>query len=121
MLILFFAWLLLYSLIYSKSKFGFGSHYRIIEGLEPSATTPSATTPSATTPSAAAAPEAPANPADIAFLKQQIATLETTATKLNTAMTNNEIGVKNNTELIQKVVKSQNDTQTKLASMKSAQ
>jgi hypothetical protein len=116
MLILFFAWLLLYSLIYSKSKFGFGSHYRIIEGLEPSATTPSATTPSA-----AAAPEAPANPADIAFLKQQIATLETTATKLNTAMTNNEIGVKNNTELIQKVVKSQNDTQTKLASMKSAQ
>ena len=114
MLILFFAWMLLYSLIYSKSKFGFGSHCRIIEGLEPSA-------PAAPAAAAAAAPEAPANPADIAFLKQQIATLETTATKLNTAMTNNEIGVKNNTELIQKVVKSQNDTQTKLASMKSAQ
>jgi hypothetical protein len=101
MLILFFAWLLLHALIYSKSG------YRIIEGLEPSPT------PSATT--------TPINPADIEFLKQQVATLETTAAKLNATMTQNETGVKNNTALVQKVVKSQSDTQTKLASMKSAQ
>jgi len=36
-------------------------------------------------------------------------------------MTQNETGIKNNTALVQKVVKSQSDTQTKLASMKSSQ
>jgi hypothetical protein len=105
MLILFFAWLLLHALIYSKSG------YRIIEGLEPSPTP---------TPSATAA-AIPVNPAEIEFLKQQIATLEVTAAKLNATMTQNETGVKNNTDLVQKVVKSQSDTQTKLASMKSSQ
>ena len=107
MLILFFAWLLIHALIYSNYKFG----YRIIEGLEPSPTP---------TPTATAA-ATPVNPAEIEFLKQQVATLEITAAKLNAAMTQNEAGVKNNTDLVQKVVKSQNDTQVKLASMKSAQ
>lgn len=100
MLILFFAWLLLHALIYSKSGY-------IIEGLEPSPTPPATTTP--------------VNPAEVEFLKQQVATLEITAAKLNVAMTLNEAGVKNNTDLVQKVVKSQNDTQVKLASMKSTQ
>jgi hypothetical protein len=113
MLILFFAWMLLHALIYSKSKVG--SHYRIIEGLEPSPT------PTPTPTVAAAAAAAPANPAEIEFLKQQVTTLEATAAKLKTAMTQNEAGVKNNTELVQKVVKSQNDTQAKMANMKSAQ
>ena len=108
MLILFFAWLLLHALIYSNSKIG----YRIIEGLEPS--------PSPPTPTATAA-AIPVNPAEIEFLKQQVATLEVTAAKLNATMTQNETGVKNNTDLVQKVVKSQSDTQTKLASMKSSQ
>ena len=107
MLILFFAWLLLHALIYSKSGY-------IIEGLEPSPT------PSAT-PAPAPATTTPVNPAEIEFLKQQVAALEITAAKLNAAMTLNEAGVKNNTDLVQKVVKSQNDTQVKLASMKSAQ
>ena len=106
-LILFFAWILMHALIYSKSD------YRIIEGLEPSPT------PNATPTATAAA--IPANPADIEFLKQQVATLETTAAKLNATMTQNETGIKNNTALVQKVVKSQSDTQTKLASMKSSQ
>ena len=92
--------MLMHSLMYSKSKVG---HYRIIEGLAVEAAT------------------ATANPAEIAALKQQIAALEATAIKLNTAMVNNEAGVKNNTDLVQKVVKSQNDTQVKMASMKSAQ
>lgn len=117
-LILFFAWMLLHAVIHSKLKIG--SHYRIIEGLEPTQT-PTAATPTATptpTPTAAAAP---VNPAEIEFLKQQVTALETTAVKLKKAMTDNEAGVKNNTELIQKVVQAQNDTQAKMANMKSAQ
>jgi hypothetical protein len=114
MLILFFAWMLLHALIHSKVQIG--SHYRIIEGLD---TTPSPTPTVASATATAAA--APANPAEIEFLKQQVTTLEATAAKLKTAMTQNEAGVKNNTELVQKVVKSQNDTQAKMANMKSAQ
>jgi hypothetical protein len=112
-LILFFAWLLIHAFIYSKSK----SQHRIIEGLEPSAT------------AAAAAPAAPVTPqtqidentAQIAILKTQIASLINTATQLNVATLQNEVGIKNNVAGIQKVVKSQTDMQTKLANMKSAQ
>ena len=110
-LILFFAWMLLHAFVYSKLKIGSIS---IIEGLEPTAT-PTATA----TPTPAAAP--PVNPAEIEFLKQQVTALETTAAKLKTAMTDNEAGVKNNTELVQKVVKAQSDTNAKMASTKSAQ
>lgn len=107
-LILFFAWMLLHAFIDSKLKMGSIS---IIEGLEP-------TPRPSPTPTAAAAP---VNPAEIEFLKQQVTTLEATAAKLKKAMTDNEAGVKNNTELIQKVVKAQSDTQAKMANMKSAQ
>ena len=110
-LILFFAWMLLHAFVYSKLKMGSIS---IIEGLEPTAT--ATATPTATP---AAAP--PVNPAEIEFLKQQVTALETTAAKLKTAMTDNEAGVKNNTELVQKVVKAQSDTNAKMASTKSAQ
>ena len=118
MLILFFAWMLLHAFVYSKLKMGSIS---IIEGLEPTATaTATATaTPTAATATPAAAP--PVNPAEIEFLKQQVTALETTAAKLKTAMTDNEAGVKNNTELVQKVVKAQSDTNAKMASTKSAQ
>ena len=117
-LILFFAWMLLHAFVYSKLKMGSIS---IIEGLEPTATaTATATaTPTAATATPAAAP--PVNPAEIEFLKQQVTALETTAAKLKTAMTDNEAGVKNNTELVQKVVKAQSDTNAKMASTKSAQ
>jgi len=106
-LILFFAWMLLHSFIYSKSK------NRIIEGLE-------TTSPTAPAPAPAPVP-VPVNPAEIEFLKQQVASLQATAGKLNAAMIQNEAGVKNNEELVQKVVKSQSDTNAKLANMKSAQ
>ena len=111
-LILFFAWMLLHAFVYSKLKMGSIS---IIEGLEPTA--PTAATAATATP--AAAP--PVNPSEIEFLKQQVTALETTAAKLKTAMTDNEAGVKNNTELVQKVVKAQSDTNAKMASTKSAQ
>ena len=117
-LILFFAWLLIHAFIYSKSK----SQYRIIEGLDPSAS------PTATAATAAAAPtttpsqtQIDENTAQIAILKTQIASLINTATQLNTATLQNEAGIKNNVDGIQKVVKSQADMQTKLANMKSAQ
>lgn len=110
-LILFFAWILLHAFIYSKSKIGF--HHRIIEGLE--------TTSPTTTPTNPVPVPVPVNPAEIEFLKQQVASLQTTAGKLNAAMIQNEAGIKNNTELVQKVMKSQSDTNAKLANMKSAQ
>jgi len=45
----------------------------------------------------------------------------TTATKLNTDMLKNEASIKKNTEMIQKVVDSQNATNAKMADMKKAQ
>lgn len=137
-LILFFAWLLIHAFIYSKSQ----SQYRIIEGLDPSASNPApntgattgpATTGPATTAPATATPATTApstttiqtqideNTAEIAILKTQIASLNATATQLNASMIQNEAGIKNNTALIQKVVQSQNSMQIKLANMKSAQ
>jgi hypothetical protein len=130
-LILFFAWLLLHSFLYSK-------YNNIIEGLDPAATpmpTPTATpmptptaTPTATpapTPTAAAAASGQAqideNTAQIAILKKQIASLIDTATQLTATMKQNETGIKNNTALIQKVMQSQTDSNAKLASMKKAQ
>lgn len=118
-LILFFSWLLMHAFIYSKSEF----QYHIIEGLDPSA---SPTTGAIAAAAAAAAPsngqtQMDENNAEIAILKTQIASLNDTAIQLNATMIQNEVGIKNNTDLIQKVVKSQNDVQTKLANMKSAQ
>lgn len=97
-LIVFFAWLLLHALIYSTSGVGEG---RIIEGLESSS------------------PDA--NTDQLAILKNQIASLNATSTQLNAMLLQNEAGIKNNSALIQKVMQSQNDTNAKLASMKTAQ
>jgi hypothetical protein len=128
-LILFFAWLLIHAFIYSKSN----SQYRIIEGLDPSAspttapTAPTAPTTAPTTATLSAGTLTPSqtqideNTAEIAILKTQIASLINTATQLNSATLQNEVGIKNNVDGIQKVVKSQADMQTKLANMKSAQ
>jgi ABC-type transporter Mla subunit MlaD len=100
-LIVFFAWLLLHALIYSTSGVGEG---RIIEGLESSS------------------PDAnDANAAQLAILKTQIASLNTASNQLNAMLLQNEAGIKNNSALIQKVMQSQNDTNAKLASMKTAQ
>jgi hypothetical protein len=128
-LILFFAWLLIHAFIYSKSN----SQYRIIEGMDPSASpttaattapttgaTTAATAPTATTPSQTQT-QIDENTAQIAILKTQIASLVNTATQLNAATLQNEAGIKNNVDGIQKVVKSQADMQTKLANAKSAQ
>jgi len=105
-LIVFFSWLLLHALFYSKS-------YSVIEGLDPSAS------PSPSPKSTQA--QIDENTAAIALLKTQIASLIATATQLNATMLQNETGIKNNTDMIQKVVQSQNATNAKLASMKKAQ
>ena len=97
-LILFFAWVLLHALIYSKSV-------RVIEGLEGNPT--------------ATQSQIDENTAEIAVLKSQLINLINTSNQLNAAMLANEQGVKQNTDLIQKVVQSQNDTNTKMANMKS--
>lgn len=119
-LILFFAWVLLHALIYSKSV------GRVIEGLEGNGATPTATPMPTDGPDASAPPAPPAtqaqideNTAEIAILKSQLINLINTSTQLNAAMAANEKGVQQNTDLIQKVVQSQNDTNTKLANMKS--
>ena len=121
-LIVFFSWLLLHALIYSKSEGG-----RIIEGLEsspPPPPPPSAAPQTAAPPTTTATPsqvQVDENTAIIAGLKDQVASLTVTANQLNTMMIQNEAGINNNTSLIQKVMQSQNDTNAKLASMKKAQ
>lgn len=76
-----------------------------------------------TTPSASASAPASCseNAAEIALMKTQIASLMSTANQLNATMIQNEAGVKNNTDMIQKVVQSQNETNAKLEKMKKAQ
>jgi hypothetical protein len=116
MLILFFAWLLLHALMYSKST-------TLIEGLEPSSTTttPTTTTPITTTPPGPSQAQIDENTAEIAILKNQISILMQTAEQLKVTMIQNEVGIQNNTASIQKVVQSQIDMQAKMAKMKSAQ
>lgn len=104
-LILFFAWLLLHAAMHhSKSA-------PLIEGLEPSL-------PSTAAATAAAAP--PPNPSEIAFIKDQIATLAKTAQTLKTQTIKNEKGIQDNTANIEKVAQSQIETTSKLAEMKNA-
>ena len=109
-LIVFFSWLLLHALFYSKS-------YSVIEGLDPSASPSPSPSPSPKSTQA----QIDENTAAIALLKTQIASLIATATQLNATMLQNETGIKNNTDMIQKVVQSQTDTNAKLANMKKAQ
>ena len=116
LLILFFAWLLLHALIYSKST-------TLIEGLEnspspsPSPSAPSA--PSASAPSLQA--QVDMNTAEIAIMKGQVANIMKTAQDLQAQMIKNEATIQNTTNNIQKVVQSQNDMHSKLADMKSSQ
>ena len=109
-LILFFSWLLIHALVYSKSQ-------SVIEGLDPSVAPSDSPSPS----SKSAQSQLDENTAEIALLKTQIASLVSTATQLNATMLQNEAGIKNNTDMIQKVVQSQNDTNAKLANMKNSQ
>jgi hypothetical protein len=122
--ILFFAGLLLHALIYSKST--------VVEGLDPAATAtaapanaaPANAAPATAAPDATKVPsqvQVDENTAEIAILKGQIATLMQTAQTLKTQMLQNEVGIQNNTNSIQKVVQSQTDMQTKLANAKSRQ
>jgi len=104
-LILFFSWLLLHALFYSKSN--------VIEGLDPSETSE--------TSEQSRQAQIDENTAQIALLKTQIASLMTTATQLNTLMAQNETGIKNNVDMIQKVVQSQNESNAKIANMKKNQ
>ncbi len=110
-LILFFSWLLLCALFYSKSE-------NIIEGLDPSPPPPSPTSSSSDMSKQAQIDE---NTAAIAELKTQIASLISTASQLNAQSTQNEIGITNNTAMIQKVIQSQLETNQKIANMKKAQ
>jgi uncharacterized protein (DUF2252 family) len=87
----------------------------VIEGLETAAATKSSQAV------AAPGPQADINLAEIATMKAQIATFGETAQKLKTQMIKNEADIQNNTDNIQKVVESQQDMNTKLANMKSAQ
>jgi len=114
LLILFFAWLLLHALIYSKST-------TLIEGLENSPS-PSPS-PSATSASSAPSLQAQVdmNTAEIAIMKGQVANIMKTAQDLQAQMIKNEATIQNTTNNIQKVVQSQNDMHSKLADMKSSQ
>lgn len=104
-LILFFSWLLLHALFYSKSN--------VIEGLDPSESSESS--------EQSTQAQIDENTAQIALLKTQIASLMTTATQLNALMAQNETGIKNNVDMIQKVVQSQNESNAKIANMKKNQ
>jgi hypothetical protein len=140
--IAFFAWLLLHALVFhSKSSTSLWGP-SLIEGLDatsPPTTAPTATTTAAATTTTAAAPTTTAtttaptaaatisqvqmdeNTAEIAVLKGQIATLMQTAQTLKAQMLQNETGIQNNTQSIQKVVQSQTDMNNKLAASKGKQ
>jgi hypothetical protein len=111
LLILFFSWLLLHALIYSKTE------SRIIEGLDPTVAPPTVAPPTVA-PSQVLSDE---NTAQVAIMKKQIASLVTTATQLNTDTLKNEADITKNTEMIKKVVDSQNATNAKMSDMKKAQ
>jgi hypothetical protein len=133
--IAFFAWLLLHALVFhSKSSTSWWGP-SLIEGLDATttATTAPTTTAPTTTATATATPTTTAttaplsqvqmdeNTAEIAVLKGQIATLMQTAQTLKAQMLQNETGIQNNTQSIQKVVQSQTDMNNKLAASKSKQ
>ena len=116
-LILFFGFLLFHTFMHPlmHTLMHTATHSKsstVIEGLEPS---PSA----ATSPSQA--PAADINLAELATMKEQIATFGETAQKIKTQMLKNEADIQNNTNNIQKVVESQSDMNNKLADMKSSQ
>ena len=116
LLILFFSWLLLHALIYSKTE------SRIIEGLDPTVAPPTVAPPTVAPPTVAPSQVlSDENTAQVAIMKKQIASLVTTATQLNTDTLKNEADITKNTEMIKKVVDSQNATNAKMSDMKKAQ
>jgi hypothetical protein len=125
--IAFFAWLLLHALLFhSKSSTSLWGP-SLIEGLDATTATtaPTTTVTTAPTTTATTAPlsqeQMDENTAEIAVLKGQIATLMQTAQTLKAQMLQNETGIQNNTQSIQKVVQSQTDMNNKLAASKSKQ
>jgi hypothetical protein len=123
--IAFFAWLLLHALVFhSKSSTSLWGP-SLIEGLDATTATTATTAPTTTATTATTAPlsqvQMDENTAEIAVLKGQIATLMQTAQTLKTQMLQNETGIQNNTQSIQKVVQSQTDMNNKLAASKSKQ
>jgi hypothetical protein len=120
--IAFFAWLLLHALLFhSKSSTSWWGP-SLIEGLD--ATSPPTTAPTAaatTTTANTSQEQMDENTAEIAVLKGQIATLMQTAQTLKAQMLQNETGIQNNTQSIQKVVQSQTDMNNKLAASKGKQ
>ncbi len=114
-LILFFGFLLLHTFMHPLIHAGMHSKSStVIEGLETAAATKSSQ-------AVAPGPQADINLAEIATMKAQIATFGETAQKLKEQMIKNEADIQNNTDNVQKVVESQQDMNTKLANMKSAQ
>jgi len=125
--IAFFAWLLLHALLFhSKSSTSLWGP-SLIEGLDATTATtaPTTTVTTAPTTTATTAPlsqeQMDENTAEIAVLKGQIATLMQTAQTLKAQMLQNESGIQNNTQSIQKVVQSQTDMNNKLAASKGKQ
>jgi len=55
---------------------------------------------------------------EVPELKKQLATLAQTAQQLRTQMISNEAGIQTNTANLQEIIKSQNDANAKLTSMK---
>ncbi len=98
LLILFFAWMLLNAAV-QRSK------DTLIEGLETAAKAASSDTK--------AAP-------DVAMMQDQLANLAKTAQLIKTQMIKNEKDIQTNTDNIQKLEQSQNETVAQMASMKSS-
>ena len=55
---------------------------------------------------------------EVPELKKQLATLAQTAQQLRTQMISNEAGIQKNTANLQEIIKSQNETNAKMAEMK---
>jgi hypothetical protein len=59
-----------------------------------------------------------ADQSEVPELKKQLATLAQTAQQLRTQMISNEAGIQTNTANLQEIIKSQNETNAKMAEMK---
>jgi septal ring factor EnvC (AmiA/AmiB activator) len=94
LLILFFSWMLAHHALKSKSK---SNSDTWVEGFVPKQ-------------AEAAAAESE--------LKKQLETLAQTAQQLRTQMISNEAGIQKNTANLQEIIKSQNETNAKMAEMK---
>lgn len=99
LLILFFSWMLAHHAFvpHSKSK---SNSDTWVEGFVPNQA------------------HAAATESEVSELKKQLATLAQTAQQLRTQMIKNEAGIQQNTANLQEIIKSQNDTNAKLTSMK---